>query len=85
MAAARPAMGKTAFAINMANHVCAERKKAVGIFSLEMGADQLVERFLSLRTGIPGEKLKRGSLSDMDLMRIKEQESISSIGQIVYS
>ncbi|MBF8264054.1 MAG: Replicative helicase [Parachlamydiales bacterium] len=73
--AARPAMGKTAFAINIANYVCAEKKKAVGIFSLEMGADQLVERFLSLRTGIPGEKIKRGSLSDIDMMRIKEQES----------
>jgi replicative DNA helicase len=73
--AARPAMGKTAFAINIANYVCSEKKKAVGIFSLEMGADQLVERFLSLRTGIPGEKIKRGSLSDMDMMRIKEQES----------
>jgi replicative DNA helicase len=73
--AARPAMGKTAFALNIANHICSERKKPVGIFSLEMGADQLVERFLSLRTGIAGEKIKRGSLSDMDMMRIKEQES----------
>jgi replicative DNA helicase len=72
--AARPAMGKTAFAINIANHVCTERKKPVAIFSLEMGADQLVERFLSLRTGIPGEKIKRGALTDIDLMRLKEEE-----------
>ncbi len=34
------------------------QKKAVGIFSLEMGVDQLTDRFLSLRTGAPGESLK---------------------------
>ena len=72
--AARPAMGKTAFAINIANNVCADRKKSVAIFSLEMGGEQLVERFLSLRTGIPGEKIKRGALSDADMLQIKEQE-----------
>ncbi|MBS0625981.1 MAG: replicative DNA helicase [Verrucomicrobia bacterium] len=73
--AARPAMGKTALAINMANHVCVELQKPVSIFSLEMGADQLVERFLSLRTGIPGERIKRGILMDRDFLRLKEEEN----------
>ena len=72
--AARPAMGKTALAINMANHVCIEQRKPVAIFSLEMGADQLVERFLALRTGIPGERIKRGALTDLDFSRLKEEE-----------
>ena len=74
--AARPAMGKTALAINMASHVCIEQKKPVAIFSLEMGADQLVERFLSLRTSIPGEKMKRGALSDLDFRKLKEEEEL---------
>ena len=74
--AARPSMGKTAFAINIANHVCIERKKPVVIFSLEMGADQLVERFLSLRTGISGERIKRGELSEADFETLKEEEKI---------
>lgn len=94
--AARPAMGKTALAINIANHVCVELQKPVSIFSLEMGADQLVERFLSLRTGIPGERIKRGMLMDRDLHRLKEAElvlrsaklfvqdqSCSSVSQII--
>ena len=74
--AARPAMGKTALAINIANHVCIEQQRPVGIFSLEMGADQLVERFLSLRTGIAGEKIKRGALSDLDFLRLKQEEEV---------
>ena len=74
--AARPAMGKTAFAINIANHVCIDQQKSVAIFSLEMGADQLAERFLSLRTGIAGEKIKRGMLSDRELQRLREEEEI---------
>ena len=74
--AARPSMGKTAFAINIANHVCIERQKPVVIFSLEMGADQLVERFLSLRSGISGEKIKRGELSDSEFEKLKKEEEI---------
>ncbi|MDP1608973.1 MAG: replicative DNA helicase [Chlamydiales bacterium] len=74
--AARPAMGKTALAINIANHVCIEQNKSVAFFSLEMGADQLGERFLSLRTGIAGEKIKRGMLSDEDVQLLKKEEEI---------
>jgi replicative DNA helicase len=72
--AARPSMGKTAFAINIANYVCVERRKPVVMFSLEMGADQLVERFLSLRSGISGEKIKRGELNEAEFEKIREEE-----------
>ncbi len=74
--AARPAMGKTALAINIINHVCLEQRKPVAMFSLEMGADQLVERFLSLRTNIAGEKIKRGALSDVDFRKLREEEEV---------
>ena len=74
--AARPAMGKTAFAINIANHVCLEQQKSVAIFSLEMGADQLAERFLSLRTGIAGERIKRGMLTDRELQALRAEEEV---------
>jgi replicative DNA helicase len=74
--AARPAMGKTALAINIANHVCIDQQRPIAIFSLEMGADQLVERFLALRTGIAGEKIKRGILSDLDFFKLKQEEEV---------
>ncbi len=74
--AARPSMGKTALAINIANHVSVERRKPVLIFSLEMGGDQLVERFLSLRTGISGERIKRGELSDEDFEALQREEKV---------
>jgi len=74
--AARPAMGKTALAINIASHICLDQRNPVAIFSLEMGADQLVERMLSLRTSIPGEKIKRGALSDRDFLILKEEEEL---------
>jgi replicative DNA helicase len=80
--AARPSMGKTAFAINIANHLSVDRKKPVAIFSLEMGADQLAERFLSLRTGIAGERIKRGILTDRDLLKIKKEEEIVSSAKL---
>lgn len=72
--AARPSMGKTAFALNLANHICIDRKKPVAMFSLEMGADQIVERFLSLRTRISGERLKRGEISDEELRCLEREE-----------
>ncbi|MCC6127954.1 MAG: replicative DNA helicase [Chlamydiae bacterium] len=72
--AARPAMGKTALAINMASYICLDQRNPVAIFSLEMGADQLVERMLSLRTSIAGEKMKRGELSDGEFRILREEE-----------
>jgi len=50
--AGRPAMGKTAFALNILSNICFEQGASVGFISLEMGADQLVERMLSARSGV---------------------------------
>ena len=70
--AARPAMGKTAFALNIATNVAAQSKRAVAIFSLEMSAEQLVSRILSSVTPIPGMQLRTGRLSSRDWAKMAE-------------
>lgn len=74
--AGRPAMGKTAFALNVAAHVCFDQNLPIGFISLEMSADQLAERLLSLRTQVSGEKIKRGTLSKEELSKLEEAEQL---------
>jgi replicative DNA helicase len=64
--AARPAMGKTAFALNIATNVALTQKKKVAIFSLEMSKEQLVNRVLSYTARIPSSVLKMGTLEMED-------------------
>ena len=64
--AGRPSMGKTAFALNIAEHVGMELRKPVAIFSLEMSGPQLAMRFLSSAGRIDQSKIRKGSLSDED-------------------
>lgn len=61
--AARPAMGKTALALNIAQYVAVKEKKPVAIFSLEMGAESLIERMLAAEGMVEGYHLKTGNLS----------------------
>ncbi len=61
--AARPSMGKTAFALTMARNIAVDHNRKVVIFSLEMSAIQLVNRLIVAETEIPGEKIKNGRLS----------------------
>jgi replicative DNA helicase len=63
--AARPSVGKTAFALNMAVNA-AKKGHPVGVFSLEMSAEQLVMRILSSESKVDGQKLRTGRLSDGD-------------------
>ncbi|WP_138752939.1 replicative DNA helicase [Paenibacillus sinopodophylli] len=58
--AARPSVGKTAFALNIAQNVAIRAKETVAVFSLEMSASQLVQRMISAEGNIDGEKLKTG-------------------------
>ena len=58
--AARPAMGKTAFALSMARNIAVDMKKPIAFFSLEMTAVELVMRLISSESGISGERLKKG-------------------------
>lgn len=68
--AARPGMGKTSFALNIARNVAVESKKAVAFFSLEMETKQLVSRLISAETSIPKTTLQTGELSDEEWAKI---------------
>lgn len=70
--AARPAMGKTAFALNLATHVAMEQNKSVALFNLEMSAEQLAMRIISSLGQLEGFKLKTGNLMNNDWKRINE-------------
>lgn len=67
--AARPSMGKTALALNIAQNV-AKTGRSVGIISLEMSKEQLVERMFSSMLGVDSWKIKTGKLTEEDFMRI---------------
>ena len=68
--AARPAVGKTAFALNIASNVAKQSGKAVAIFSLEMSKEQLAQRLLSSEALVELQKLLTGSLTDDDWVKI---------------
>ncbi len=64
--AARPSMGKTAFALNIAQHAAVKQKKRVVIFSLEMSKEQLGDRLLAMEARVDSKKLQTGQLSEED-------------------
>lgn len=68
--AARPAMGKTALALNIAQYIAVKEKKPVAIFSLEMGAESLIERILAAEGMVEGYHLKTGNLSVEEWSRL---------------
>ncbi|HRH34127.1 MAG TPA: replicative DNA helicase [Catalimonadaceae bacterium] len=68
--AARPGMGKTAFVLTAARNAAVQFKKGVVVFSLEMPAEQLVNRMISAETGLPGEKLRKGRLEDYEWQQL---------------
>ena len=70
--AARPSMGKTALALNIAHNVSIINNKAVLVFSLEMGKEQLINRMLSDASGIDSFKLETGGFSGDDFAKISE-------------
>ncbi|MFI3207899.1 MAG: replicative DNA helicase [Eubacteriales bacterium] len=70
--AARPSMGKTAFVLNIAQHVAFHSKKAAVIFSLEMSKEQLVNRLFSLESQVDAQLLRTGNLKDDEWERLTE-------------
>jgi replicative DNA helicase len=68
--AARPSMGKTALALNLAHNVAVKSKQPVLVFSLEMSKEQLVDRMLSMESGVDAWALRTGNLSDSDFEKI---------------
>lgn len=70
--AARPSMGKTAFAINILEHSAIHQKKSVALFSLEMGSEQIVDRILSTASGVSMTKITKWRLESEDFSNIGE-------------
>ncbi len=68
--AARPSMGKTALALNLAHNVALKSEQPVLIFSLEMSKEQLVDRMLSMESGVDAWALRTGNLTDDDFEKI---------------
>ncbi len=80
--AARPSMGKTAFAMNIAEHVAVNLKHAVAIFSLEMSSQQLVQRLLCSRARVNLGKVRDGFLSERDFPNLTTAASKLAESQI---
>ena len=64
--AARPSMGKTAFVLNLVDHVSVRKGLPCMVFSLEMSKEQLVNRMLAMESNVDSQKLRTGSLTDSD-------------------
>ncbi|MBS4022058.1 MAG: replicative DNA helicase [Dethiobacter sp.] len=68
--AARPSMGKTTLALNIAQHIAVREKMPVAMFSLEMSKEQLVQRMLCAEANIDSQRLRRGFLTDDDYPKL---------------
>jgi len=68
--AGRPSMGKTAFGMNVAEHIAVEEKKPVAFFSLEMSKQQVVQRLLCSRGKVDSHKLRRNMLNDEEIAKL---------------
>ena len=76
LVAARPSMGKTAFVLNIAQHVAFKSHRTVAIFSLEMSKEQLVNRLFSLESQVDSQALRTGNLKDADWEKLIESAGI---------
>ena len=74
--AARPSMGKTAFVLNIAQHVAFKQNKTVAIFSLEMSKEQLVNRMFSLESKVDAQHLRTGQLNDQEWEKLIESAGV---------
>ena len=80
--AARPSMGKTALAMNIAEHVALEGNKPVAVFSLEMSAQQLVQRLLCSRARVNGKNLRDGYVKKTDLNNLSSTAGLLAKAKI---
>lgn len=76
--AARPGMGKTSFALNIAKNAACQGKRAVAFFSLEMSSEQLASRLISSEALVSGTKLRTGKLDDAEWQRIIQAGDVLS-------
>jgi replicative DNA helicase len=80
--AARPSIGKTSLALNIAEHAAVRDKRSVGVFSLEMSKEQLVQRLLSSVANIDSDRLRTGFLEEMDFTRLAPAMNALSEAQL---
>jgi len=76
--AARPAMGKTSFALNLAHHVALKGRVPVAVFSLEMSREQLVQRLLCAEARVDQQKVRSGYLEEGDWARLTQAAALLS-------
>lgn len=76
LVAARPSMGKTAFALNLAAHAACKKHITTAIFSLEMSKVQLMNRFLAMESGVSAQNMRTGNLSDGEWEKLVEGAAI---------
>ncbi|MCR1899275.1 replicative DNA helicase [Irregularibacter muris] len=76
LVAARPSMGKTAFALNIAQHAAVKEKVPVAVFSLEMSKEQLIHRMLCSEAHIDSQKLRTGDLQESDWDKLAQGMAI---------
>lgn len=81
--AARPSMGKTAFALNLAEYIAIRNKIPTVIFSLEMSKDQLVSRLLSMESRVDSQLIRSGNLEAADWEKIIESAGVISEAPLI--
>ena len=81
--AARPSMGKTAFVLNIAEHMAFHDSKCVAIFSLEMSKEQLVNRLLAMESHVDSQHIRTGNMSDMDWENLIESADVVGSSKLI--
>ncbi len=81
--AARPAMGKTAFVLNIAEHMAFHDNKCVAMFSLEMSKEQFVNRLLSMESHVDSQHIRTGNMSDMDWEKLIESADVIGKSKLI--
>jgi replicative DNA helicase len=76
--AARPGMGKTAFALSMARNISIDHNTPIGFFSLEMSSEQLVNRLIASEAELAANKLRKGDLADHEMVQLHEKIKLLS-------
>lgn len=83
--AARPGVGKTSFALNIAQNIALDKpRKTIAMFSLEMSNEQLANRMLSAQSGIDNMKFRNGDMSDDDWVNLAEASSILAETEVFF-
>ncbi len=81
--AARPSMGKTAFALNIAQYMAFRQDDTVAIFSLEMSKEQLVNRLLSMESKVDAQHIRTGNMNDSDWTNIVESADLIGASNLI--